>query len=228
MTGALAIFAKTPGLSPVKTRLAAGIGIEKANQFYEYSVKCLEELALTIFRETNGELIPYWAIGEQDGLEHPLWEKLDRIWTGAGGLGDRLDNIYAMLLGKHDHVILIGTDSPHLQSAVVLEAHAHLKRKEGYILGPAEDGGYYLYGGHTRLPREAWLSVPYSVPETCGVFAEKLALFGRLTYIEKNFDVDTQSDLKKLRACTSIMKSPAQIVLMNWMKEEEQARNAAV
>jgi len=38
MSVGLAIFAKTPGLSPVKTRLAASIGDEKACEFYQYSV----------------------------------------------------------------------------------------------------------------------------------------------------------------------------------------------
>lgn len=131
MTGALAIFAKTPGLSPVKTRLAADIGIENAEQFYRYSVKCLEELAFNVLRETQGTLVPYWAIGEENGLNDPLWENLDRLWTGDGGLGDRLNHVYAALLKKHDHVILIGTDSPQMSSGRIIGAHEILRKKRG-------------------------------------------------------------------------------------------------
>lgn len=220
MTGALAIFAKTPGLSPVKTRLAADIGIEKAEQFYRHSLKCLEELALEAMQKTQGGLVPYWAIGEESGLDNPLWQNLDRLWTGHGGLGDRLDHVYSTLLQKHDHVILIGTDSPQLSSGYIIGAYGHLRQKKGHVIGPAEDGGYYLYGGHNPLPRGLWLSVPYSVPETCTVFSEKLIPFGDITYLDTSFDVDTQNDISKLRACKRDMKNPLQIVLMEWIERE--------
>jgi len=221
MTGALAIFAKTPGLSPVKTRLAADIGIEKAEQFYRHSLKCLEELALKAIQKTQSGLVPYWAIGEESGLDNPLWQNLDRLWTRPGGLGDRLDHVYSTLLQKHNHVILIGTDSPQLSPECIVEAYDHLRKKTGHVIGPAEDGGYYLYGGHNPLPRDLWLSVPYSVPETCTVFVEKLSPFGDITYLDESFDVDTQSDISKLRACKGDMKNPPQIALMEWIEREK-------
>ncbi len=225
MTGALAIFAKTPGLSPVKTRLAADIGVERAEQFYRYSLKCLEELALGVIRQTQGDLIPYWAVGEENGLKHPLWQGLDRLWTGDGSLGERLDHVYTTLLKKHDHVILIGTDSPQLSTGRITEAHDILKQESGHVIGPAEDGGYYLYGGHAALPRNLWLSVPYSVPETCAVFVEKLRLHGEMRYLSKTFDVDILDDFGKLFSCAPDMNGHAQNELMKWlafMKEEIQ------
>lgn len=223
MTGALAIFAKTPSLSPVKTRLAADIGTEKAEQFYRHSVKCLEELALNVMRQTQGDLVPYWAIGEENGLNYSLWENLDRLWTGGGGLGERLNHVYATLLKKHDHVILVGTDSPQLSSGRIIEAHDHLKKRAGHVIGPAEDGGYYLYGGHAPLPHDLWLSVPYSVPETCSVFIEKLQHHGKIRYLPESFDVDLLEDFEKLFACENTMNGQAQHELMKWLtlvKEE--------
>lgn len=216
MTGALAIFAKTPGLSPVKTRLAADIGVKKAEQFYQYSVRCLEELALNVMEETQGDLVAYWAIGEENGLDHPLWQNLDRLWTEDGDLGDRLNHVYAMLLKKHDHVILIGTDSPQLSSVRIIEAHNHLRQKVGHIIGSAEDGGYYLYGGHAPLPCDLWLSVPYSVPETCTAFVTRLETHGDIHFLEEEFDIDTQADIEKLRS--RVMTSRSQITLMKWLE----------
>jgi glycosyltransferase A (GT-A) superfamily protein (DUF2064 family) len=43
---ALAIFVKTPGLSPVKTRLAEGIGQARAEAFYRLAVDAVAEVAL--------------------------------------------------------------------------------------------------------------------------------------------------------------------------------------
>lgn len=219
MTGALAIFAKTPGLSPVKTRLAADIGVQNAEQFYRHSVQCLEEIALDAVRDTQNDLVAYWAVGEENGLDHPLWKNLDRLWTGNGGLGERLNHVYATLLEKHDHVILIGTDSPQLSSERILEAHTQLKKNAGHVIGPADDGGYYLYGGHAPLPRELWLSVPYSVLETCTVFVSELAAYGDVHFLKQEFDVDTKADIKKLRS--SVMTRHAQLALMHWFDGAE-------
>ena len=220
MTGALAIFAKTPGLSPVKTRLAAEIGTKKAKEFYMYSVKCAEELALEVAHESSDNLIPYWAIGEQNGVNDPLWANLNRLWTGTGDLGQRLDHVYSVLLQQHDHVILIGTDSPQLQPSTILDAHKYLSTKNGSIIGPADDGGYYLFGGHVSLPHELWTSVPYSVSNTCAVFSQRLASHGGIKMLTPDFDVDDNDDFLRLRTCTTIMTSKAQQKLLKWLEGE--------
>jgi len=219
MSGAVVLFAKTPGLSCIKTRLAVEIGAEAAAEFYGRSIKCIEELAVDVMQQSGGDLVPYWAVGEQEGLDHELWQKFDRLWTGEGGLGERLDHVYAALLKKHDHVILIGTDSPQLQSSILLEAHACLKARNGFVVGAAEDGGYYLFGGHVPLPRALWLSVPYSVSSTCAVFTEKLAPYGAIRFLAPNFDVDVAADLSKLPACAHLMTGRAQKDLLRWIDQ---------
>ena len=42
---ALAIFVKTPGLSRIKTRLAAGVGDELAAEFYRLAVEAILAVA---------------------------------------------------------------------------------------------------------------------------------------------------------------------------------------
>ncbi len=54
---AIAIFVKTPGVSPLKTRLAASLGQEKALHFYKLSLKCI----ISTLEETA--INPYWAVG---------------------------------------------------------------------------------------------------------------------------------------------------------------------
>ena len=210
---------KLPAFPPVKTRLAAEIGADKAEVFYHHSLQCLEELALDVLRKSKGGLVPYWAVGDQDGLDHPLWQNLDRLWTGEGDLGERLNHVYATLLQQHNHVILIGTDSPQLQSDVLLTAHKHLTTKQGPVIGAADDGGYYLFGGYVPLPRDVWTSVPYSVATTCKIFAEKLAPYGTTRFLESTFDIDTYDDLIKLQACGASMSGQAQKSLLKWLDQ---------
>ena len=53
LSGALVVFAKTIGLSSVKTRLAAGVGKEAAERFYELSLKAVEDIALVVKEESK-------------------------------------------------------------------------------------------------------------------------------------------------------------------------------
>jgi uncharacterized protein len=215
MTAALAIFAKTPGLSSIKSRLAAEIGIELAEQFYCRSVRCIEDLGFGLKNSTNGNLVPSWAVGEVHGLDHHLWQNFERQWTGSGGLGERLDCIYSTLLEKYEHVIIIGTDSPQLRAEDILSAHEYLKKNTGFVVGPADDGGYYLFGGNRHLPRDLWTSVSYSVATTCRDFILKLKSYGEVSLLERNFDIDTYEDINKLRQCE--MSGSAQIQLLSWL-----------
>lgn len=219
MTGALVLFAKTPGLSPVKTRLAADIGRAKAEAFYRHALACIEELALDATQLSHNTLIPYWAVGEQEGLGNPLWKNLNALWTGEGDLGERLAHIYATLLQQHDHVILIGTDSPQLQPHALIEAHVFLATKTNAIIGPAADGGYYLFGGNMAYPKEMWLSVPYSTNTTCSIFIEKLKPYCAVTEMAHTFDVDTLDDLYKLKTHSYLLTRPKQIKLAEWLGE---------
>ena len=57
MNIAIAIFVKTPGISPIKTRLAASIGQQKAEDFYRLSLKSLVSTLKEI------DITPYWAVG---------------------------------------------------------------------------------------------------------------------------------------------------------------------
>lgn len=218
VSGALAIFAKTPGLSPIKTRLADGLGAQKAAEFYRLSVRCLDALAHEVAQLSAGALVPYWAVGEREALGHSLWSGHARLWTGEGGLGRRLDRVYATLLARHDHVLLIGSDSPQLRARTVLAAHRHLLKKKGPVIAPTDDGGYYLFGGHAPIGSEVWTSVHYSAATTCAEFSARLRADGPLRTLESGFDVDVPSDLDKLLRRGATMKGAAQRELRDWVE----------
>ena len=105
---AIALFVKTPGLSPVKTRLARGIGDAAATTFHRLAAACAGSAAASC-----GPAMPsYWAVAEPDGLA--AWCDRTSLWQGAGGLGARMGHIYRVLLERHGRVLLIGADSPQV------------------------------------------------------------------------------------------------------------------
>ena len=59
MSIALAIFVKTPSLSPVKTRLAQSIGEDKAIAFYMLCLEAIKETA----KQIDADVV--WAVGRK-------------------------------------------------------------------------------------------------------------------------------------------------------------------
>ncbi|MGD9728865.1 MAG: DUF2064 domain-containing protein [Nitrospiraceae bacterium] len=159
MTTAIAIFGKTPGLSPIKTRLAAGIGTAKALEFYGL---CIEAVRTTV---RGLEAAAFCAVAEEAAVDNPIWRGSSVLYTGEGDLGARQHHIYTTLLADHDRVLLIGVDTPQLSPSRLEEAVAALHRND-FVVGPARDGGYYLFGGRVTLDRSVWTSVPWSTSTT--------------------------------------------------------------
>ncbi len=196
---ALAVFVKTPGLSPIKTRLAKSIGESQALKVYQ---KCLEMTQLKIDQlvtDSSHTLVPYWAVAEKDGLTSAHWSSWNRIYQGEGELGDRLSRVYDELLSQFDGVILMGADSPMFPSAEVNDGIAWLANNEfGVLVGPTLDGGYYVFGFRKPVPRSIWTSVPYSTSTTLVSFLDLLPSQIEKNFLSKHWDVDTQDDLRRL------------------------------
>jgi rSAM/selenodomain-associated transferase 1 len=200
VTGALAIWVKTPGLSPVKTRLAAAIGTEAAEEFYRLSAQAVAAVVRQAASTSPGLLTPYWAVAEEAALSHPAWQDFATVYQRGGDLGARLSYVYDTLLQRHPWVIFIGADAPQITPELVAEAAQVLSETGDFVLGPAEDGGYYLFGGSKPLRHSLWVAVPYSAANTLEAFADLLQSFGCIQYLPELFDVDTAAELPRLTA----------------------------
>ncbi len=225
MRGAVAVFVKTPDLSPVKTRLAATVGPSQAKQFFLLAqaavAALLAEARLQFEQEDACELSTYWAIAEVPGLSHPLWQTagMARLHTGEGGLGERLCHVYNTLLAQHDFVLLLGMDSPQNTVANLLAAAAYLRTPDSLVLGPAHDGGFYLLGGNTPIAREQWLAVPYSADDTLEKLrAQMTQPAQRMHALPALTDVDTQADLQRLVTEMPPAPLPEQRAVLAWIQ----------
>jgi len=214
---AIAVFVKTPGLSPVKTRLAATIGTAAAEQFYVLCTEAIRETLETASKTLD--IVPFWAVGEEAGLSHPLWQGFEALYTGEGGLGERQHHIYQTLLAKYQRVILIGADSPQLSSRDLNNAIEALQ-SNSFSLGPAVDGGYYLLAGRAAIARDIWTNVTYSAADTgeqlLGQLPSKTALLEPIT------DVDTIEDISALKheLPAENFRNNGQKILVDYMVRE--------
>jgi len=214
---AIAVFVKTPGLSPVKTRLAATIGTAAAEQFYVLCTEAIRETLETASKTLD--IVPFWAVGEEAGLSHPLWQGFEALYTGEGGLGERQHHIYQTLLAKYQRVILIGADSPQLSSRDLNNAIEALQ-SNSFSLGPAVDGGYYLLAGRAAIARDIWTNVTYSAADTGEQLLSQLP--SKTALLEPITDVDTIEDISALKRelPAENFRNNGQKILVDYMVRE--------
>ncbi len=217
---AVAVFAKTVGLSPLKTRLAKDIGKEKAEEFYRLSVAAIEQV-LTEVNRSFPVLLPNWVVAEETAYSLPCWQSFPAMWTGDGVLGTRLANVSERLFETHDGVAFIGTDSPQLSLRTFSEVLDKLSEDPDVcVVGPATDGGFYLFVSLEPVPREIWEQVSYSESSTLSELLDLLRLNGReVKLLAAEQDVDVSEDLDRLQKHLSGRSDllPAQQELLRWL-----------
>lgn len=209
--GAIAIFVKTPRFSPVKTRLAATLGrtlAERTHLLCASAVHSVVEEAVL----SGLPVQPYWAVAERAALKSRVWRGAPKIWQGEGSLGERLAKVYDLLIGLHRFVILLGADTPQLcveELGVAISALAPARSfPNRFVLGPAVDGGFYLFGGTQILPRETLAQVSYSSSETLRELVRAVTPLGEAQFLQPMHDLDDASALQPIRLALEHLLEP--------------------
>lgn len=218
MSCGVAIFVKTPALSPVKTRLWPGIGRRHAEALYLVSAEAVASVVQQACSDVR--IHPYWAVAESAALNTDAWIDLPHLPQGTGSLGERMAHVYRMLRRRHHAAILIGADAPQLTADALRKAADWLTRVESrLVIGRAEDGGFWLFGGNTPLVDHAWTNVHYSTPDTATHFTHAMQASGRWLELETLRDIDTADDIPPVLSSLSTLDAPtpAQTRLVNWL-----------
>jgi rSAM/selenodomain-associated transferase 1 len=186
----------------VKTRLAASIGDEQALAAYQTMLRDLLASIGDVSAETEIEIL--WAPTESaDGaaLTRAFGDFPMAMQTGAT-LSERLSMAFSERFFFHatKKIIAIGVDDPSLPRMLIDSAFALLDSCE-WVIGPAEDGGYYLIGCRaasfdpTVFENVAW--------GTSSVFATTLGkirgLNNSLAVLPIRWDVDLVEDWERYR-----------------------------
>jgi glycosyltransferase A (GT-A) superfamily protein (DUF2064 family) len=218
MTGAIAIFVKSPGYSALKTRLAAGIGAAVAEEWYRRAARAVAEVAVAAGRAAAAV---YWAVAEPEAIAAAAWPDLPNLAQGEGGLGARMGRVHAELVRRHGGGLLLGADTPqlagdHLRAALDWCADAAPRQ----VIGPARDGGFWLYGANRATPGGAWEDVVYSRADTAQGFRARFAERGAWLELPVLTDVDRSDDLHPMQRELATLSSPApaQYALGVWLQ----------
>lgn len=196
---ALVLMAKEPIAGTVKTRLVPPLD--------EGTAAALAEAMLldSIVRlESFGDCdrwIAYAPVGSRTYFERVRSPGASLMPQPSGDLGDRMRSIVEVrLAGDSAGVILTGSDLPNLPESFIRAAVDCLRAGSDLVLGPTEDGGYYLIG--LRVPRSHLFDgIRWSTPT---VLADTIAR-ARASGVEPDllppwYDVDDHRSLDRLRS----------------------------
>lgn len=217
---AIAIFVKTPGLSPVKTRLAASLGTERAEALYRHCAATVAEVAARASEHV------YWAIAEPADQAAEHWPDLAHLEQGTGGLGQRMHHVLTTLLERHGAGLLLGADAPQIDATVLASACARLSCDSPLrVCGPARDGGFWTFGANHVPPLERWTRVAYSRTDTLQSFRASVGDDIKWVSLPKLTDLDTANDMARLAAELAALPSPLprQKELVTWLKASKPA-----
>jgi len=198
---AVAVMAKVPGAAPVKSRLHAALGPERATELYRcFLLDRLDGLAAlpSVIRRVVA-FSPPEAADQMAALAPP---GVDRLAQRGDDLAARLTGVFDDLFEEgHIAVVAMDSDSPTLPMAYVAQAADVLAHgRADVVIGPSDDGGYYLVGLDRRCPK-LFDGIPWSTSEArAATLARARDLGLSALLLPRWFDVDTPEDLRRLCA----------------------------
>ena len=135
------IFTRNLKLGKVKTRLAKTIGDEKALEIYQFLVQKTKEISDQV--QVKKRVYYDQSIPDNDFWNSEDYQKFLQKGTD---LGSRMYQAFLQTFqSDFEKVIIIGSDLYDLTPKIISEAFQELDKND-VVIGPAEDGGYYLLG----------------------------------------------------------------------------------
>ncbi len=185
------IFTRNPELGKVKTRLAKGIGDKNALEIYEFLLNHTNEIVKEI--RVSKRVLYSEEINQDDIWDNAIYQK--KIQFG-NDLGARMRNAFADgFEDDYKKIVIIGTDLYDLEATDIENALRKLDNHD-IVIGPAEDGGYYLLG-LKYVPKGIFINKHWG---TSSVLNDTLKDLEGLNYhlLKTKNDIDTIHDLKKI------------------------------
>lgn len=209
---ALVVMLKVPVAGQVKTRLVPPLTEKGAARLY----RCFIEDTFNRINILNG--IDIIAAYTPKNLKLRVKKIVPAgtiiIPQKGKDLGQRLSNIFSELFSLgYKKIAIIGSDSPDLPIGYIKKSFSLLKSKAELVVGPAQDGGYYLVAmsnlpipplvkgsGEGGCAGEIFQDIPWSTDAVFKKTMEKAKKAGlKAAILPKWYDVDDADSLKVLR-----------------------------
>ncbi len=211
---ALMVVARQPVPGQTKTRLSPPLSSKQAADLYTCF---LSDTLETIRRVPNVRLIIGFSPQDAQGYFRELAPDIELLPQHGTSLGERLDNLLTeVLLNGVEKAVVLDSDSPSLPDVYLSMAFEHLDSTD-VVLGPTQDGGYYLIGmkkPHPQLLRQVPMSTPHVLQDTLSLAAQS-GLSASL--LPTWYDIDTVDDLHQLQADLNAHRNGTGVRTRHWL-----------
>lgn len=191
-------FTRNPELGKVKTRLAKTIGNESALAIYNFLLKHTEK----IIRQIDSDKAVYYSVKVRG---NDIWDAsmYQKHQQEGEDLGIRMLNAFKNgFENNYQKIVIVGSDLYDLEPKHIEEAFKQLDTHD-VVLGPAEDGGYYLLGMKklhaTIFKNKDWGTETVRQDTLNDLENESVFLLEQLN------DVDTYDDIKDYNILKSLI-----------------------
>lgn len=184
------LFVKNPEEGRVKTRLAHTLGDKKALEVYLKLIQITENVARRV--EAARQIWYSEKVENNDLFSEEHYEKYTQY---GADLGIRMRNAFDEGFKRgYTKVVIIGSDCPDISTEIIELAFDELDGVD-VVVGPSEDGGYYLLGMNKFIP-ELFEGVTWSTPDVLIQTKEKVTNQGNnFKELRVLNDIDTEKDL---------------------------------
>jgi uncharacterized protein len=215
----LVVMAKAPRPGMVKTRLAQSLPVEAVTELY----RCLLDDTMALARSlATVEVAIMCPASDVDELTR-LTRGVAGVMAQKGdGLAAGLTSVFAQFAnGGRQRVVAFNSDSPHLPASVLASAFEALNGHD-VVVGPTQDGGYYLVGAkaaHAALFDGDGMGTKSALE---ALLARARGLQLSVGFTDPFYDIDVASDLTRLAAELKLAPDRAPQTAA-WLKQWGQA-----
>jgi rSAM/selenodomain-associated transferase 1 len=215
----LVIMAKAPRPGTVKTRLAQRLPVAAVTELY----RCLLDDTIALAHSLGTVEVAIMCPASDVEVLTRLAHGAVRVVAQKGeGLAAGLTSVFAhFTAGGQQRVVAFNSDSPHLPASILGNAFETLADHD-VIVGPTNDGGYYLVGAKAAHPAlfDGDGMGTKSALETLLARARTLQL--SVGFTEPFYDIDVEGDLTRLASDLRIAPNRAPRTAL-WLNEWRQA-----
>jgi hypothetical protein len=193
---AIAVMAKQPEPGNVKTRLCPPLTPVQAADLYEAFF--LDTVSLITGIKHTDAFVAYDPDTALNFFSRILPATVKCISQGRGDLGNRLSGVSSIVFSHgYRKVIMLASDAPHLKQDCIQMAFKGLDDTD-VVLGPCNDGGYYLIGLRYPSP-EVFEGIPWSTSRVLDLTIQRAREAGKTCeLLPPCYDIDTWQDVERL------------------------------
>ncbi len=211
----LVVMAKAPRPGTVKTRLAQSLPVEAVTELY----CCLLDDTMALARSLGTvEVVIMCPASDVEELMRLARGAVRVVAQKGEGLAAGLTSVFAHFAApERQRVIAFNSDSPHLPALVLSSAFEALTDYD-VVVGPTNDGGYYLVGAKAAHPTLFYGDGMGTKSALEALLARAQELRLSVAFTDPFYDIDEERDLTRLAAELQLAPARAPRTAV-WLKQ---------